>query len=86
MKHPAATSLNVTARSPFKVHYEGPAKSVSAANQVGQFDVLPGHADFFSMLTGGQVIIETEKDSLSIPVSNGIISVRGDEVLLFLNM
>ncbi len=80
-------TLKVVARAPFELYFEGDAKAVSAANRVGEFDVLPGHADFFSMLTAGTVIIETdEKDPLEFDIANGIITVRDDEVLIFVNM
>jgi F0F1-type ATP synthase epsilon subunit len=82
----ATTALRVIARAPFQNYYEGPAKSVSAANQVGKFDILPGHADFFSVMTPGEVIIETESQPLSFTISNGIITVRDDQVMLFVNM
>jgi F0F1-type ATP synthase epsilon subunit len=87
MKQAAASAgLSVNARAPFHVYYEGPAKLVSAVNQVGKFDILPGHADFFSVMTPGEVVIETETSSLNFAISNGIISVREDEVMLFVNM
>ena len=78
--------LNVVARAPFHIYYEGTAKLISAANQVGKFDVLPGHADFFSVMTPGDVAIETEDNTINFPISSGIITVRGDEVMLFVNM
>jgi F0F1-type ATP synthase epsilon subunit len=78
--------LKVIARAPFRMYYEGPAKSISAGNQVGKFDILPGHADFFSVMTPGEVIIETETDAVNFPISGGIITVRNDEVMLFVNM
>ena len=78
--------LNVIARAPFNVYYEGPAEAVTATNKVGTFDVLPGHADFFSMLEPCDVIIETAGDPVSFAISDGIITVRDDEVLLFVNM
>jgi len=87
MKHStAAAQLKVTARSPFHIYYEGPAKLISAANQVGKFDILPGHADFFSVMVPGEVTIETETDNLSFPISSGILTVQGDEVMVFVNM
>jgi F0F1-type ATP synthase epsilon subunit len=87
MKKPAAaTTLKVIARSPFKVYYEGPAKVVSGSNKVGKFDVLPGHADFFSVMTPGEVIIETESQPISFSIANGIITVRDDEAMLFVNI
>lgn len=87
MKQPVtASQLTVIARAPFHIYYEGTAKAVSAINKVGKFDILPGHADFFSVLTPGEVVIETESDTVNFPVSNGIVAVREDEVMLFVNM
>lgn len=88
MRHPtAADRLQVVARAPFKLYYEGKANVVSAANRIGNFDILPGHADFFSMLEAGEVIIETDaSEPISFKVSNGIVTVRNDKVMLFVNM
>lgn len=81
------SQLSVVARAPFHVYYEGEAQAVSAANVVGQFDVLPGHADFFSILEPGEVAIETgSTDPIKFNISNGIIAVRNDEVMLFVNI
>lgn len=82
------TLLNVIARSPFNVYYEGPAQSLSAVNRVGPFDILPGHADFFSVLNAGEIIIETgaDKEPVGFMINNGIITVRDNEVLLFVDM
>lgn len=78
--------LKVIARAPFQLYYEGPAEAVTATNKVGKFDILPGHADFFSMLSSGDIIIETATEPVSFSVANGIITVRDNEVLLFVNM
>lgn len=79
--------LDVIARAPFNVYYEGKAKSVSATNKVGPFDVLPGHADFFSVLEPGQISIDTgEKDLLTFNVSSGIITARGNQINLFVDI
>jgi len=78
--------LSVIARSPFHIYYEGSATSVSAANRVGNFDILPGHADFFSVMEPGQVIIETDGEPIIFDITNGIVAVRDDEVMLFANM
>lgn len=80
------TLLKVVARAPFQIYYEGDARAVTATNKVGKFDILPGHADFFSLLNSGEVIIETDNEDITIPVSNGIVCVRDDEVLMFLNI
>ena len=78
--------LTVIARAPFKLYYEGEATSVTAANKVGVFDVLPGHADFFSVLIPGEIIIETSGEPTKFEVNNGIVTVRDNQVMLFVNM
>lgn len=85
-KTPEVTQLTVIARAPFHLYYDGPAESVSAVNKVGKFDVLPGHADFFSMLDPGEVVIGTPTDQVVFTIHNGIITVRDNEVMLFVNM
>ena len=79
--------LNVVARSPFELYYDGEAIALSASNRVGAFDVLPGHADFFSMLEPGEVIIQDEgKEPIKIDAKNGILTVRNNHAFLFVNM
>ncbi len=88
MKHQAGKDiqLRVVARSPFQVYYEGEARIVSATNRIGKFDILPGHADFFSVITPGEVAIQTDKETITFETSGGVVGVRGDEVMLFVNM
>ena len=79
-------SLKVIARAPFELYFEGVAQSVTATNRVGEFDVLPGHADFFSVLSSGEVIIETDGEQKKFDINNGIVTVRDNEVMMFVNM
>jgi F0F1-type ATP synthase epsilon subunit len=78
--------LTITARAPFNVYYEGTAQSISAVNLVGPFDILPGHADFFSVLSPCEIVIETGTEPIQFSITNGIITVRDNEVMLFVNM
>lgn len=80
--------LSVIARAPFTVYFEGEAQSVTALNRVGEFDILPGHADFFSVLSPCEVIIETgsTKEPTKFEINNGIVTVRDNEVMMFVNM
>lgn len=89
MSHPQTESnktMRVIARSPFHLYYDGQALSVTAVNKIGEFDILPGHASFFSILSRGEVSIKTSSEPVDISISDGIITVRDDEVLLFVNM
>lgn len=82
----APLDLHIIARAPFELYYDGPASAVSAVNRIGPFDILPGHADFFSMLTPSQIVIETDHDPITIDAKNGLVTVRDNEVLLFVNI
>jgi F-type H+-transporting ATPase subunit epsilon len=86
MAHTELSPLTVVARAPFHVYYEGLAERVSATNKVGNFDILPGHADFFSVLNPGNVTIETKTNIVSFAITNGIVAVRGEKVMLFVNI
>ena len=86
MSKTEAPVLQVVARAPFHVYYEGPAYSLSATNRIGVFDVLPGHDDFFSMLVPCTVTIDTEQESVSFEIYSGMLTVKNDEAMLFVNM
>jgi len=78
--------LSVIARAPFHVYYEGTAQVVSATNEIGPFDILPGHADFFSILDPGEITIDTGAEPITFDIANGIVAVKNDEVMLFVNI
>ena len=75
--------LTVKVFSPAQTFYEGPARSVSAMNKEGPFDILAGHINFFSLLGEGTVMVDTGEDSVEIPISHGIVHVRQDVISLF---
>lgn len=82
----APPELHVIARAPFTLYYDGQASAVSAANRIGPFDILPGHADFLSMLIPGPITIETANEPVTIDAKNGMVTVRDNQVLLFINI
>ena len=78
--------LKVIARAPFHVYFEGDATAVTATNPVGTFDILPGHADFFSVLSPCEVIVDNGSEPVKFNIRNGIVTVRDNNVMLFVNM
>jgi len=75
--------LKVKILSPYQTYYEGEAISVSATNGTGPFDILPGHINFFSLLTSGTVVLNTGFQRLEFPIARGIVRVSLDAVTLF---
>jgi len=69
--------------SPYQTYYQGEAVSLSAANRTGPFDILPGHINFFSLLTGGTVVVNTGFQLLEFQIGRGVLRVSRDDVTLF---
>ncbi|HUD11206.1 MAG TPA: hypothetical protein VMS08_02245 [Candidatus Saccharimonadia bacterium] len=69
--------------SPYQVYYQGEAVSLSASNRTGPFDILAGHINFFSLLTGGTIVLNTGFQRLEFQLGRGIVRVNHDDVTLF---
>lgn len=78
--------LAVKMISPYQTYYQGPAVSVSAMNRTGPFDVLLDHANFFSLLAEGDVLINTGFEQFKFPIYQGIMKVANNEVTLFVDI
>jgi F0F1-type ATP synthase epsilon subunit len=78
--------LKVKVFSPYQTYYQGEAISISALNQTGPFDVLGGHANFFSLLVAGQVVVRTGFTELKFPINHGVIKVTNNEITLFVDV
>ncbi|MEK7599737.1 MAG: hypothetical protein AAB462_01750 [Patescibacteria group bacterium] len=80
-------SMEVLIHSPFREYYNGPAFSVSAKNDTGPFDVLPQHHNFISLLTDCDVVVRTVSEGEQrFSISGGIIHVKADKLVVFLDV
>ena len=80
-------SMKVKVHSPFREYYEGSAFSVTAENATGPFDILPKHHNFISLLNTCDLTIRTVKDGVQkIRISGGIMHVKADQVIVFLDV
>ncbi len=78
--------LKVKVYSPFHLYFDGPAYSITGVNRTGEFDVLPQHHNFISLLEPCELRIETQREAEPIKISGGIMHVRGDSVVVFLDV
>lgn len=83
MKLAGEAKLHVKVLSPTQAFYDGPAMSVSATNRVGPFDILAGHANFFTLLSEGNIVVNTGAQSLTFAITHGIAKVHADTVTFF---
>ncbi|HVV66818.1 MAG TPA: hypothetical protein VHB72_01950 [Candidatus Saccharimonadales bacterium] len=83
----ANLSMHVKVYSPFRDYYDGQAVSISAQNATGPFDILPRHHNFISLLNACELIIRTTgQGEQKIVISGGIMHVKADEVIVFLDV
>lgn len=80
-------SMRVKVYSPFNDYFEGQAFSISAENATGPFDVLPKHHSFISLLNACEMVVRTvAKGEQRIKISGGIMHVKADQVIVFLDV
>ena len=80
-------SMTVKVSSPFRTYYDGQAFSISAENITGPFDILPRHHNFISLLKPCTLVIRTVKEGeQKIRISGGIMHVKADKIIVFLDV
>lgn len=80
------THMHVKVYAPFKVYFDGDAISISAVNDTGPFDILPKHHNFMTLLNECDILVRTDNGEESIPIQRGIMHVKADEVVVFLDV
>lgn len=79
-------TINLKVYSPFKVYYEDDVYSVSAVNDTGPFDILPHHHPFITLLNACSLQIASVRGQQLIDIDGGLMHVRADKVVVFLNV
>lgn len=79
--------MDIKIASPFTTYYDGQAFSLSGVNATGSFDVLPKHHNFISLLEPCTLIIRTAKgDEQKIEIAGGLLHVKADKTIVFLDI
>jgi F0F1-type ATP synthase epsilon subunit len=79
-------NMHVKVHAPFKVYFDGLAESISAVNATGPFDILPKHHNFMTLLSQGDIIVRSGSNEEKIPITRGIMHVKTDEIIVFLDV
>lgn len=83
----ARHDMHVKVYSPFRDYYTGRALSISAENATGPFDILPEHHNFISLLSPCELVVRTtDNNERKIRISGGIMHVKADQVIVFLDI
>lgn len=78
--------MHVKVYAPFRVYFDGEAHSISAVNATGPFDILPKHHNFMTLLSAGNIVVRTDRGEEEIPINRGIMHVKADDVVVFLDV
>ena len=79
--------IKVKIYAPFKVYFDGPARSFSAINNTGPFDVLARHKNFMCLLKPGEVRVRRGgKSDFAMKVNQGVVHVKSNKVTVFLDV
>ncbi len=83
-----ADQPTITARiiSPKRTIFEGAVYSISSQNSAGKFDILPGHANFITLIQNQPIVIKTASNqtlNLKLPISviytsNNLVTIYTD--------
>lgn len=80
-------TMKVRVYSPFRDYYDAEALSITAENATGPFDILPRHHSFISLLSACELVIRPATGGeQKIIISGGIMHVKADQVIVFLDV
>jgi F0F1-type ATP synthase epsilon subunit len=79
-------TMQVKVYSPFQVYFDEPAFSVSGVNTTGPFDILPHHHNFITLLDASELTIQAPLGVQRIRISGGVMHVKADHVIVFLDV
>ncbi len=74
--------LHLIIVTPDGIEFDGQVESVLAKTDVGDVEILAGHAEYFASLAVGKVKIKSSGTSRLASSSGGFLSVSGGEVKL----
>jgi F0F1-type ATP synthase epsilon subunit len=80
--------MQVKVQSPHRVFFDEKAVSISGENAAGPFDILPHHHNFIALLDPCEIAIRRPggRPEQRIKISGGLMHVKSDQVVLFLDV
>lgn len=78
--------LFISISSPDKILWEGEADSFTSENSQGVFDVLPGHANFITIIEQKPITVHRVDGSKEFAFSSAIVYVRANNITIYANI
>jgi F0F1-type ATP synthase epsilon subunit len=78
--------IHVKVYSPYQTYFDDDAYSISGLNNTGPFDVLPRHHNFITLLNPCVLEVHVPTTVKRIRISRGVMHVKADQVIVFLDV
>ena len=69
-----------------QIFYQGKAESISSQNKLGDFDILPRHTNFITLIFNNLSIITPDKKKLTYQFKRGVLETAENKVNVFLGL
>lgn len=69
-----------------KDKFKGEANSISSENKMGEFDILPRHANFITLISNSLTIHTVNEEKKTFKFSRGVLEVAENQVKIFLEV
>lgn len=79
-------TLNVNIRNRKRLYFEGKALTATCLNDKGEFDILPQHANFISLIRNYIILNKGTKGEQKFVVGTGVLRVKENKVDIFLDV
>lgn len=78
--------MNVKVRDSQNIFFEGQVDRITSFNEMGKFDIYPGHANFISMLLKQVSLYLKNQKVKEMPIDQAIIKVKDNKITIFLGI
>lgn len=78
--------MQVDIKSRRKVYYSGQAYYLSSINETGEFDVLPLHANFISLIKDYVKVMKPDGEIEEISIVEGVLKAAENKVSVYLDI
>jgi len=78
--------MHIKIYSPFKIYFDEMGESLSGVNGTGPFDILPHHHNFMTLLSPCELVVRSRGSEQRIRISGGLMHVKADRVIVFLDV
>jgi len=79
-------ALDINIRNRKKTYFEGKGRTVTSLNDKGEFDILPQHANFISLIRNYVILNKGTKEEQKFVISTGVLRVKENKVSVFLDV